>query len=417
MRGLVGLLTAQTVSLVGSRMSMLALPWFALETTDSAARTGLVAFAEMLPYVLACAAGGPVQDRIGARRTSIAADLASAAAVAAVPLLYAADGLSFTGLVGLVGLVGLLRGFGDNAKQVIFPQTVAASGVSLTRATSVNDGISRLASLLGAPLAGVLIAAFDAPAVLLLDAASFAVAGVLVPLLVPAVPAQEKSEPYLRSLRAGFEFIRREPLLLGLMLMVLATNLFDSAHGSVLAPVWARDVAGSVVALGLLSGAFGLGAVLGNLVFTAVAPKIPRFAVFAVGFLIGGAPRYVALAVVDQTFIVYAVGFVAGAAMGGVNPILGVVFYERVPEPLRARVLGLARALAWAGIPLGGLLGGWAVEQLGLTAALLAFGALYFAVTLVPFTRPTWRQMDRQSPGTVQQPVHDDSDPVDVARG
>jgi hypothetical protein len=48
-RGLVGLLAAQGVSLVGSRMTMLALPWFTLATTGSAAKTGMVAFAETLP--------------------------------------------------------------------------------------------------------------------------------------------------------------------------------------------------------------------------------------------------------------------------------------------------------------------------------------------------------------------------------
>jgi MFS family permease len=402
-RGFVGLLAAEGVSLLGSRMSMVALPWFAYVTTGSPARTGLVAFAEMLPYVLACAAGGPVLDRIGARRASIVADVASGVAVVSIPLLHAAGSLHFGALVILVGAAGLLRGFGDTAKRVIFPRMVEESGVVLTRATSLHDGISRLAGLLGAPLAGVLIAAFDAPNVLLLDAATFAFAAAAVALTVPRVEASAPDEePYLRSLRTGLAFIARTPLIRGVTLMLLATNLFDAAHGSVLAPVWARDVAGTAVALGAISASFGLGAVLGNVVFTAVAPRVPRFVAFAFGFLIFGSPRYFTPALTDHLWPVYLINFVAGVSIAAVNPILGALQYELVPEALRSRVLGLTFAIAWAGIPLGGLIGGWTVQLLGLRPAWLIFGGLYLLVTLVPFVRPAWRELDRKpSPALV----------------
>lgn len=395
--GLAGLLTAYGVSLVGSRMSMLALPWFVLATTGSAAKTGLIAFAEMLPYVLACAAGGPVLDRVGARRACIAADATSAVAVISIPLLHSVEMLHFGVLVGLVAVIGPLRGLGDSAKRVVFPQTVAASGVHLTRATSIQDGLGRLATLLGAPLAGVLIAALGAPNVLLLDAATFAFAAVVVAVSVPRLASEPPAEErYLRSMRLAAGFVLREPLLRGVLLMLLATNTFDAAYGSVLAPGWSRDVAGSAVALGIVSGAFGVGAVLGNIVFTAVAPKVPRFAAFAGGFLVAGSPRFLVPAVTDELWPVYAVAFVAGLSIAGVNPIIGALQYELVPAALRARVLGLTSALSWGGIPLGSLVGGWAVQSFGLRPGWFIFGALYLLATLAPFVQPAWRGLDRQ---------------------
>lgn len=397
--GLAGLLIAYGVSIFGSRMSMLAVPWFVLATTGSPTKTGLVAFAEALPYVLASATGGPVLDRVGPRRVCIAADATSAVAVVLIPSLYSAGLLHFGLLVGLVAVVGPLRGFGDSAKRVVFPETVAASGVHLTRATSVQDGLSRLANLLGAPLAGVLIALYGAPNVLLLDAATFAFAAVVVAMMVPRIATRPAtSERYLHSLRSAAGFIAREPLVRGVLLMMLVTNLFDAAYGSVLTPVWAREVAGSAVALGLVSGAFGLGAVLGNVAFTAVAPKVPRFAVFAWGFLVAGAPRFVVPAVTDALWPVYAVTFVAGLAIAAINPIFSAVQYERVPEALRARVIGLSTAVVWGGIPMGGLLGGWAVDGFGLRPAWLIFGSLYLLATLAPFVRPAWRGMDQREP-------------------
>mgnify|MGYP001291717461 CR=1 FL=1 len=400
-RPLVGLLLAETVSLAGSRMSMIALPWFTLVITGSPARTGVVAFAEMLPYVLACALGGPLIDRIGARRMSIGADVISGVVVAAVPLLHGAGLLGFGTFAALVAAAGLARGFGDTSKRVVFPETVAASGLAMTRATSLHDGLNRLAGLLGAPLAGLLIAALDAPAVLALDAATFAVAALLVAVLVPLgrsarADVSEDREPYLVAIRGGLRFLRRDRLILGMLIMLFVTNLADTAYGGVIGPVWARDVVASPVALGFLSASFATGAVLGNVVFTAVATKVPRFPVFAVGFLLAGSPRFVVLAVADRPWVVYGVSFVAGVSIAAVNPIIGALSYERIPKHLHARVLGLSHALAWAGIPLGGLLGGLAVDQLRLSAAALLFGAAYLAVTLVPFLDPSWRGMDRK---------------------
>jgi hypothetical protein len=328
---------------------------------------------------------------------SIAADLSSGLAVVAVPLLYRADLLGFGALAGLVAVAGLLRGVGDTAKRVVFPETVAVSEMAMTRATSLHDGLSPLATLLGAPLSGLLIAALDAPTVLLFDAATFAVGAAIVAFAVPgqlfsrgrAPNNGADHEPYLAALRAGLRYLRRDRLMRGVLLMLFVTNLADAAYGSVLAPVWARDIVGSPVALGFLSASFALGAVLGNVVFTVLAPRVPRFAVFAVGFLIAGSPRLVLLAVTEHLWVVYAVSFAA------VNPILGALSYERIPESLRARVLGLSHAVSWAGIPLGGLLAGLAVQGLRLPAACLLFGLAYLVVTLLPFVSRSWREMDR----------------------
>ena len=300
---LIGLLAAETVSRIGSRMSMVALPWFVLVLTGSPAKAGVMAFAEMLPYVLACALGGPLLDRVGVRRASIAADAVSAVAVAAIPMLYRSGQLGFGALLVAVAVAGLLRALGDTAKQSVFGQVVPASDMDLTRATGLHDGLSRLSGMLGAPLAGLLIAALDAPTVLLIDAATFAFGAVVVLVTVPRpTPRLSRSgadgdhgtdrESYLASLRAGWRFLRGERLVLSISVMLVLTNFFDQAYSSVLAPVWARDVVGSAAALGVLFGLTGLGAVLGNAVFVVVAPRVPRWAVFAFGFLVGGSPAH-----------------------------------------------------------------------------------------------------------------------------
>jgi predicted MFS family arabinose efflux permease len=79
------------------------------------------------------------------------------------------------------------------------------------------------------------------------------------------------------------------------------------------------------------------------------------------------------------------------------------VEYERVPAHLQARVLGALGALAWAGIPVGALAGGLAVETLGLWPTLVVAGLVYLVTTLSPFVFPAWRGMER----AVDEPVHE----------
>ncbi|MEV6969309.1 MFS transporter [Hamadaea sp. NPDC051192] len=395
---LAGLLLASTLSLLGSRMSMIALPWLVLVTTGSAAKTGLVGAAELVPYVLACALGGPVIDKVGGRRISIVADLLSVVVIGAIPLLHQSGGLGLPLLTLLVAVAGLLRGFGDTAKRgAMFPQVVAKSGVEMTRAATLVDGTSRAAGLIGGILAGPLIVWLgDAADVLLLDAASFGLCAILVGLLV-RVPGKvdRVTEPYGVALRGGLAYLRGDRLVLGLILMLFVTNMLDQGFSAVLVPLWARDIFGTPIGIGLVGGSFGLGAVLGNIAFGFLAPKLPRWALFAVGFLIAGAPRFFFLAFDAPGWSIVVLGLINGLSIAAVNPILSAVMYERVPEHLQARVQGLGSAVGFAGMPLGALLAGWLGEY-SAQLALVICGTAYLVATLAPFIGKFWREMDRR---------------------
>lgn len=390
------LLSANAVSLVGSSMTMLALPWFVLATTGSAGRTGVVAACEGVCVGLSALLGSPLVDRLGARRTAVLSDLLSAAGVATVPLLHAAGLLSFPGLCVLVGLVGLVAAPGVTARYVLAPRLVDLAGTRVERAMSLYDGVSRGARMLGAPLGGVLIAALGPADVLLVDAATFVLSALLVRGLVPDLAGEpQEQQGYLGALRTGARVLRADRLLLGIVVMVCVTNLLDAAWASVLLPVYARDVLGSSVAMGTLVGVFGLGALSGTAVFGLVGHRLPRWPVFTAAFLVGGSPRLLGLGV-DLPFAwLVALALVTGLAIGAINPLLTVVELERVPDRHRAAVFGVGAAGSVAGVPLGALAAGLAVEHGGVHTALLVTGVLYLLATLAPLVwAPTWRQMD-----------------------
>jgi MFS family permease len=386
-------------------MSFVAIPWFVLATTGSPTRTGLVAFAEMTPYVVVQAMGGPAVDRLGARRVSVLSDLIAGLAFGTVPILHVTGHLSLILLGGLVAMGGASRGAGDTARDVLVPGVGGMAAVSLERSSGLYDGISRVASLIGAPVAGVLIAATSATSVLAIDAVTFGVSAIVVRGLVPisAQPSPasgsdaEPARPsYLGSLAEGFRYLRRDRLLLGIAAMVAITNLIDQAGGAVLIPVWATRVAHSPIALGLIGGVFALGAVLGNVFTTWLGARLPKRLTYGIGFALAGAPRFVALALASTVSPVLVVLLISGLGAGGINPIIGAVEYRRVPRHLQARVLGAVGATAWAGIPIGSLAGGALVEAIGLRGALVTAAIGYGVTTLAPFVFPVWREMDRR---------------------
>src|SRR4051794_14737785 len=157
LRPMIALLSAFGISLVGTRLSMIAVPLFVLQTTGSPTRTGLVAMAEMLPYVLSQALAGPVTDRVGPRRMSITSDVVSVVVVGMIPVLHHAGVLHFGVLLALMAVAGAVRGPGDSAKYVLAPAVAAAAGQPNERVLGLEDGISRAASVVGPLAAAALV--------------------------------------------------------------------------------------------------------------------------------------------------------------------------------------------------------------------------------------------------------------------
>lgn len=198
-----GVLVSMAVSLTGTRISVVALPWFVLVTTGSATQTGLVAFCEMTPYVVVKAFTGPLVDRIGPRAVSWTTDLASATAAAAVPLLHALDLLSFPLLLVLVALIGAARGPGDLAKEVMVPEAAERGRVPLERATGLSGVIERLASTVGLAVGGSLVALLGPLTSLAVNAGCFALGSVVIKLALPRGMGHTAEEAPRRPRRRG----------------------------------------------------------------------------------------------------------------------------------------------------------------------------------------------------------------------
>src|SRR4051794_28677734 len=180
----------------------------------------------------------------------------------------------------------------------------------------------------------------------------------------------------------------------GIPAMVMVTNLLDAAYSSVLVPVYARDVLHSSVALGLLGGVFGGGALVGTVVYGLVGPRLPRWPVYTVAFLVVGGPRFFLLGANPPMAVILAGVLFTGLLCGAINPVLSAVEFQRIPDAMQSRVFGATSAGCLIGMPVGAVGGGLAVDAFGIRSALIGTGVLYLLTTLAPLVFPVWREMD-----------------------
>ena len=241
--------------MAGNAAALVAIPWFVLQTTGSASKTGITAAAGIVPVIVSGLFGGPYVDRLGYRRASIVSDLASFAAVAAIPLLYSTVGLAFWQLVLLVFLGALLDAPGVTARASMLPEVAEPAGWSLERVSGAAAAVNRAARLAGAPIAGLLIAFVGPTNVLWIDAVTFLFSAAAIAAGVPAratAPVHEEGERtnYVSEIKEGFAFLYERRALFVLTVVVTVTNMLD-AVAIVALPVYAIRVYGTAWSLGL----------------------------------------------------------------------------------------------------------------------------------------------------------------------
>lgn len=395
---IIALFTANAISLTGNIFSSIAIPWLVLQTTGSATQTGITGFFTILPIVLAGFFGGALIDRLGFKRTSILADMASGITVLMIPLLHLTVGLPFWPLMILVFLGALFDAPGSTSRDALLPDLAEKAGMPIERATSISHVVERGARLVGAPLAGLLISIIGTVNVLWVDAASFFVSAAIVGGLI--VSSQSKrsstnSSKYFDEIKAGLQFIVKDQLILTIIIVIMLTNALDSAFSGVVQPVFVKEIFGNVLNLGLLIGANGGGAVVGGLIFAAIGHRVSRRYAFIFAFILTSF-RFWAYYFHPPIGILMAAVFICSIGAGPLNPILGAVQFERIPQDLRGRVFGTITAGAWIAMPFGMLIGGVLTEKLGVSAVLIGLGIIYLVTTFSMIFIPAMQGMDRK---------------------
>jgi len=385
-RPIFALVSAEVISSLGSQMTFLALPWFVLQTTGSATRMGVVLAVELLPIAILGIPSGSVIARYGARRTMLVSDLIRAPLLASIPLLHELGALSFPLLLAIVACIGTFLAPYFASQRLILPELVGDD----EHVVAVVEGATRATSLLGPAAAGLLIAVFNAPVVLYVDAATFLIAFALLFFFVPARPPRPQSDDG-RGVLAGIRFLLRDPLLRVLGLTALVANGLGQMLGAGLTVLAYEEYSSSKVA-GAFFAAFGLGAVLGSIAAVRIVGRHDPLRLGASAFVILTLPIFALSLELPVPLVMTALA--ASSFFGPlVNaPLIGVITM-RTPEAIRAKVMTAVLTTAMlagpAGMAVAGpLLQSWGPHRVFL---LVATGQL---LATIPFAIVAFRRSE-----------------------
>lgn len=397
---LYALYASSFISATGDVMAAVAIPWFVLQTTGSAKLMGVAAFFGVAPIVLAMIFGGTLVDRIGYKKASVWADFSSGITMMMIPILHLTIGIEFWQLVMLIFIGNLLDAPGRSARQAMLPELAETGGVSLDEATATANVFSRATSMIGAPIAGILIGLISAPMVLMIDAITFLISAIAVQLFIShhlfdsqAEAQSETANSYWEDFHEGFAFLWNDKLLLTIMIVVMITNMIDQAISGITMPYYVSEIYGNAWSLGVIMGAFGAAAVTGTLLYGKFGERFSRRWIFIVSYMIV-AMRSLFMTVYPPLAGMILIAIVTGLAAGSINPIIGVISYERIPTRMRARVFGLTSAGVLIAIPISALLAGFFLEWFGLRTVLIIYGITYVLATSSLIFNPNAHELE-----------------------
>jgi MFS family permease len=361
-RTLRAVVAARFVSLTGTNMTTVALPWFVLATTGSTTRMGLVLACQTLPAFALGIPGGSVVAALGARRSLVLGDALRAPVLVAVPVLHATGNLSFPTLLALVTATGVFSVPYAAAASSLLPEIVGEDEREVARAQAALQVAIQVTGVIGPVLAGVLIPLIGAAQLLYIDGASYAVSALVVLAFVHvgrAVPRAQRR----RGVLAGIQHVFRDPLLASIVTVALAAHVGLAALFASLPALAFREFHDARTA-GLLFSADAVGSVIGGVLTLRLARTFAPLQLGIAGFVLMSAPIWL-LTVATPRPLATVVLFVFGLGGPlGVSPI-SALLTTRAPADVRPKVVAAFLSITSAGTPLGAAVTGYAIAGAG----------------------------------------------------
>jgi MFS family permease len=372
----------QTTSQLGSSFTAFALPLLVYKLTGSSVSLAIGTAMYFLPYLLFGLVIGAWVDRVDRRRMMIAVDLGRAAVIALIPILAYADALSVGWIYGGAFVISTLTIAFDSGQFAAVPNLVSKD--DLVTANGRLQASYAAAMVVGPILAGVLLAVVEVETVFIIDAASFLCSAFSLAIVRTSFNPDEQPERkhILRDVSEGLRYVLGHPVLRNISVMMALINFVSATTFTQLVLFASVELDASDTEIAVLFAAGAAGVVC----FGLVAGRLRRRLSFSVAAL-GALMLAGVLGVVFAFNNVYMVGLVLWAAMSGLGLFFNInttsLRQQIVPSHLLGRVVSVAGVMAWSAIPLGALLGGWAIEATGDVALVYAvIGALTFAIAL-----------------------------------
>jgi predicted MFS family arabinose efflux permease len=388
------------VSTIGTFVQQFAQSWLVYDLTKNPFYLGLDLFLGQLPIILFSLVGGVFADRLDRRKMLLCSQYIQMACAFVLAVLFATHAVKVWHILTLSFVVGVGQSFGGPAYSALLPTLVASK--DLANAISMNSIQFNLARIIGPTLGGLAYTVFGATWCFALNGISFV--AVIISLMVIKVGfvAPKTQASILKSMSEGIRFIRDREGLAPLVVLAFCTTLFGFSLTGFL-PVIVRTIFHKgPETYELLLVFSGAGSICGALLVASME-KLKgqgRLAVLAL-MVLGTATasfavsRWLAL----SCFLIFLAGM---SVMASASLMLSLVQLI-VVDSMRGRVMSVYNLAFRAGIPLGALILGRLIPVLGVTTAIVGFGASLVAVAIgflvVMRSVPTFRRHADQEVG------------------
>jgi MFS family permease len=371
----------QLTSVAGTWMQNIAMAWACVQLAPHSRglAVGLLTVCRFGPFTLLGLIAGVVTDRFDNRRTVIvtqSVQMVFSALLATITLL---GQLHLWELYAIAGLTGTALVFDAPSRQNLTFQMVGRE--ELPNAVALNSSLFNTARIFGPALAGVLIAAVGAGWCFAVNAVSFlaVLAGLLAMRVSELFPLKDRRRPTIwRGTREGLAYARRNrTVLVTLSMMVVFSSICFNFN--ILLPLLAKNtLEAGPRTFGIISAAFGAGALLGALSAAAMANARWRTMLLGAG---GFGICELLIAPVHGTALAAVLLFACGVFFTSYTANSNASIQLASPDHIRGRVLGLYY-YAWNGLaPLGAVLVGWFCDTGGTELAFGIGGACTLAMT------------------------------------
>lgn len=361
--GLRPLLAAAIASSFALAVQALAIPWLVLRAGGSPTQVGVVLTAELASAIVFGVPFGGLVQRVGARRWMIGSDLASMALVSAIGLFAATDRLPFWLLVVLAFALGSLRTSYMGSEQELLASLIGEDKDVLARATSILQGATRTALLLGAPLAGALVTTLGPASTPFVTVVVLVAVVTTITIAVPAPaesPGQDTTRPRLLD---GLGEIRSDRLL---SWWVCGSAISEAAYQALFVAIPVLTVYRyhqTAAAAGVLTASFGGGAVAGSLAASWITTRILPLRLAVTGKLLQGI-FFAALILGLPIWGTGAALAMLGIANGLTNGPAAAVQIPRMDPSRRGNALTVSATIIMSGGALGSAAAGPALDHL-----------------------------------------------------
>lgn len=375
--------TGQTISNLGSSITLFALPLLVYKITGSALNLGLQTAAEMLPYLLFGLVLGAMMDRVDRKYTMILTDIARAVVIATIPLAAALGSLSVWWIYGVGFLHSTLTICFEAGQFAAIPNLVELD--DLVTANGRIQASYSGASILGPVVAGAMIAFLPLTSLMLMDSLSFLISAFSLALVTISFN-QSKEEPgerkhILQDVREGLSYVLRHPVLRNISLMMALVNFVSVSVGAQMVLFAKERLLASDTQVGLLFTAGSVGVVVLSLL-AGLLRKRWSFSRVALSALMCMGLCVLALSFTQWYWLALLIIALENGCGILFNINTGSLRQAIVPNHMLGRVISIASVLAWSAIPLGSLLGGYIINQT--QNIVLVYGGIGVLTILIP---------------------------------